>query len=64
MCRGFLKNLFSNNSILKAPIAQLAEQIPLKNKVTGSTPVGGTQLILNYKHYVKNKQKNKNNRRI
>lgn len=28
-----------------APIAQLAEQIPLKDKVAGSIPAGGTQTL-------------------
>jgi hypothetical protein len=30
---------------IRAPIAQLVEQIPLKDKVPGSSPGGGTILI-------------------
>ena len=32
-----------------APIAQLEEQLPLKQLVTGSSPVGGTSVLLNKK---------------
>ncbi len=30
---------------IHAPIAQLVEQIPLKDKVVGSNPTGGTYLF-------------------
>lgn len=30
----------------RAPVAQLAEQIPLKDKVPGSNPGGGTKINL------------------
>lgn len=37
----------------QAPIAQLAEQLPFKQLVAGSSPAGGTKLFTLYRNYGK-----------